>query len=277
MIIFLNGMFMEESDCGIAPSDRGFTLGDGVFDTMLAVDGALQHADRHIARLVNHAAVLQIPLPIEADVLQGMGFELLQQNNFTSGRHALRTTLTRGPGTRGLNPPDRPEPTFLMRATPVPDPSEQPLKVKLAQTVRRNERSPLSQIKSLNYGDNLLALMEARDRGFDDALMLNTAGHVVCATTSNLFIEEDGRLVTPPLSDGALDGITRAGLIETSNAREESLSPERVRQTDAIYLTNSIAGIRRVDVFEDREFGEESRFRESFWRDGLSERPATWA
>lgn len=94
MIIFFNGDFINETDCAISPTDRGFTLGDAVFDTMLSVDGKLQYAGRHIARLLRHAAVLDIPLPMEADLLEKFATELLAQNNFLSGRHAIRTTLT---------------------------------------------------------------------------------------------------------------------------------------------------------------------------------------
>ena len=244
MILFLNGAFIAEEQAGIDPADRGFTLADGVFDTLLAVNGALHFADAHFARLHRHAALLGIAPPRTADALPADGMALLRKNSFLQGRYALRTTVTRGPGARGLSPPGHPTPTLLMRATPSPAAPEKDVWLIIATVTRRNEHSPLSNIKSLNYGDSLLALLEARERGADDAIVLNTAGNVACATTSNVFIRERGDMLTPPLADGALDGIVRATLL-SEGGREASISPDRLRAADQIILTNSIAGRRR--------------------------------
>ncbi len=211
MIVFFNNHIIDEKAAHVAPSDRGFTLGDGVFDTLLCVDGTPQYAREHFTRLLAHAAFLRIKPEHTPEALEQTALALLKKNRFLGGRHALRTMITRGPGERGLTPPEIAVPTTLMRASPVPDPATlPPVNAAFALTTRRNEHSPFSRIKTLQYGDNMLALLEAQHNGANEALMINSEGHVVCATTSNIFILEEGRVLTPPLTDGALDGITRA-------------------------------------------------------------------
>lgn len=243
MIVFLNGDFIEESATKIPVTDRGFTLGDGVFDTMLAMDGKPVEAEAHFERLLRHAAVLKISVGMDLTVFKNAAFTLISQS--ANQPLAIRTTITRGPGERGLAPPDAPRPTVLMRASPAPNSDAlPPPRLIVAQSVRRNECSTLSRIKSLNYGDNILALMEAKEKGADDAIMLNTAGNIACATASNVFVKIGGTLYTPPLSDGAMDGITRQKLLP--GAVEKSLNVNDLGRAGAIYLTSSILGIRQA-------------------------------
>lgn len=251
MILFHNDRFLPEEECRITPTDRGLTLGDGVFDTMLAVDGAPQDATAHFGRLTQNAAVLNINFSLD---FEATAQELLKQNGFEKGRFAIRTTVTRGAGARGLVPPENPVSTIIMRVSPAPEKAAEPIKTIIAQSVRRNDCSPLSRVKSLNYGDNLLALMEAKRRGADDAILLNTKGDVCCASAANLFIIEGENFITPPLQDGVLDGITRGNLIRSENAREESITPTRLLNADSVFLTNSIQGIRMVWQIGDTSF-----------------------
>jgi branched-chain amino acid aminotransferase len=250
MIVFFKGRFLADDNVPLSPADRGLTLGDGVFDTLLAVDGQLRHAALHFERLLTHAAVLRIRNAETVQSLTTAAERLLAENRFIKDRYALRTTLTRGAGARGLMPPEQNQPTLLMRASPAPE-NPPPVHAVIARTTRRNEHSPLSRIKSINYGDNLLALLEAKDRGANEAILLNTAGDVACATAGNIFIREKGRLLTPPLSDGALDGITRRLLLE-KEGREQTLTPEHLRNADEIYITNSLQGVRPVGQLEDK-------------------------
>ncbi|MGH6741889.1 MAG: aminotransferase class IV, partial [Bradyrhizobium sp.] len=192
-IVSINGAFLEAEAICIDPSDRGFTVGDGVFDTMLAIDGQPVDADAHFERLARHAKILHIP--VDTTPLPDIAAALLQKNNVLQGRIAIRTTLTRGPGPRGLKPPQEPQPTLLMRTSPAPAPPG-PATVIVAQTVRRNEGSPLSRIKSLNAGDQILALREALDRGADDALLLNNQRKLCCATAGNVFVRIGGAWLT---------------------------------------------------------------------------------
>ncbi|MBI4030549.1 MAG: aminotransferase class IV [Proteobacteria bacterium] len=250
MKVFLNGEFIEEGAAALPVTDRGFTLGDGVFDTMLAADGSLVDADAHFNRLLKHAAVLKIPVNMDVEALKKTAHRLIGQP--ASQRAAIRTTVSRGPGERGLTPPESPQQTILMRVSPASDPSTSPPPhLVIAETVRRNEHSPLSRIKSLNYGDNILALMEARGKGTDDAIILNTAGKAACATAANIFVLIGGELFTPPVSDGAMPGITRQKLLP--KAIEKSLGIEDMMEADSIYLTSSILGIRAAKSLNGRK------------------------
>ena len=248
MIAWVNGVFLDDAAASVPVTDRGLTLGDGVFDTLLAVDGAVIDAPAHFSRLQRHAAVMGIA--VDSAAWEKTAASLLTRNGFIAGRHAVRTTVTRGPGARGIAVPENAAPAVIMRAAPAPAPSG-PARVIVARHVRRNEGSPLSRIKSLNYGDNVMAWREAAAAGADDALMLNNAGHVACATASNVFAHIDGAWVTPPLADGAMDGIVRASLLADGFAREETITAAMLARAGDILLTNSIAGKRPAIFVRD--------------------------
>ena len=246
MFCFFHDQFIEEDQVSISISDRGFTLGDGVFDTQLATNGHLLDAELHFNRLLNDATILDIPLEKTVPELLTISTMLLARNSITSGRWVVRTEVTRGIGLRGLAPSYDAHPTIVMRAMPAPPVTTTPSKVIIAQTTRRNEHSPLSRIKSLNYGDNMLAFLEARDLGAEDAILLNSENHVTCATTSNIFIVEKGIWITPPISDGVLPGITRMKLIAEHRAHQEHITPERLKKADQIYKCNSVIGLNEL-------------------------------
>lgn len=242
-ITWINGAFVEDSAVRIDPSDRGFTLGDGVFDTLLADNGVLHHADEHFARL--RANAVAIHLKTHTDFMT-VAQTLAQKAG--PGRLALRTTITRGVSARGLNIQDDAIPTVLMRIFPAPPVKTESLKLHVVQSVRRNEHSILSRIKSLNYLESVLALKEAQNTGADDAILLNTAGHVCCTSAGNIFIVENGRWVTPPLTDGVLEGITRRHVMIERRVNEEPITEARLRAADGILVTNSLMGIRTAKL-----------------------------
>ncbi len=248
-IVYFNGAFLPADAAPLSLSDRGLTLGDGIFDTLLARDGAPVEAQAHESRFLRHAAVLGIPCP---PVAFGVAIPaLLSANGFTAGRHAIRTTLTRGPSARGLACPDKPEPTLIIRAAPAPEMAA-PLSAIVSQTVRRNEGSPLSRIKSLNYGDNIMALREARERGAGEAVLLNNRGMACCGTASNLFVLLDGQWLTPPPEDGVLDGIMRSRFLNTGLVEEASVTQTMLEDTEAIGLSNSLAGLRPLSRLDEK-------------------------
>ena len=249
MIIYFNGSFIKETDAHIAPTDRGLTLGDGVFDTMLAIDGQPVDGPAHAQRLARHAAVLGIPCVCEN--LAQIVTELLDRNGFIGGRHAIRTTVTRGPGVRGLQPPAQPAVMMIVRAAPVPAPAHPPAII-TARDVRRNEGSPLSRIKSLNYGDNIIALAEAKMAGADDAVMLNNAGHVACASASSVYVLCGGVWLTPRTEDGAMDGIGRAHLLAQGRVREGIVTGAMLAGCAALATGNSLMGLRAAVTLDGR-------------------------
>ena len=233
-MLWLNGQLLPPAEARINPTDRGFLLGDGVFETLHATN----HLARHLARLRTGAAILGITVPYtDAEIATAAAAVL------AGAEAALRITLTRGPAPRGLLAGCG-QPTLLITAAPLPAPAS-PAHTIIAQTTRRNEHSPLARIKSLNYLDSILARQEAASAGADDAILLNTAGQVAEATAANLFVLHAGAWTTPPVADGALPGITRSLLLEAGFATEATLTPERLITADAAFLSTSL-GLRLV-------------------------------
>lgn len=235
-VVWIDGALRLASQARIMPHDRGFTLGDGVYETLRAEDGAIHHTARHLARLRRGAAVLGIPVrQNDAAILAAME-EVLAASGLRAA--ALRVTLTRGPAARGLMPPSDPAPTLVVAATPLPVPS--PARLIVASETRRNEFSPLSRIKSLAMLDSVLARMEAERYGADDAVLLNTRGNVAEATAANLFALVGGEWLTPRLEDGALPGIAREIALEQGRVREARIALDALLQADALRLVNAL-------------------------------------
>jgi branched-chain amino acid aminotransferase len=232
----------------IDPADRGFTLGDGVFETIRAVGGVPAHVARHFVRMRNGAGVLGIAVPFGDDTLFDALCSVLRENGLADA--AVRLTLTRGPAPRGVLSVGDGRPTVLISAGPLPGPLP-PARVIVAKRTRRNEFSPLSRIKSLNYLDGILARQEAAEAGADDALLLNCRGGLAEATASNVFLCVDGRWVTPPEEDGALPGIARGLLLEAGSAVAEHISGEVVACCSAGFMVNSL-GTRQIATIGGR-------------------------
>ncbi|GGF24756.1 2-keto-4-methylthiobutyrate aminotransferase [Aliidongia dinghuensis] len=251
MTVWLNGNLVAGPAARIDPADRGFTLGDGLFETIRAEAGQAVGLDRHLARLRQGAALLGIPVAW-ADQAIGSAIERLLAE-LGLGSAAVRVTLTRGPAPRGVLPPAAPEPTLLITAGPLPGPAA-PAHAVLATGTRRNEFSPLTRVKSLNFLDNVLARREAAERGADEALLLNTRGDLTEATIGNLFIEAGGQLVTPPVTDGVLPGVMRARLLEVCGAVERTIAPPDLFAADAALISNAL-GLRAIASVDRRPIG----------------------
>ncbi|CAO3409906.1 aminotransferase class IV [Azospirillum largimobile] len=240
MTIWLNGHLLPAAEARIDPADRGFTLGDGLFETIRVKDGVPRHLTRHLDRLAAGTALLRLPLPYDTATLADAMTALIQATGLTDG--VLRLTLSRGTGARGVLPPPDARPTALMTAAPAAHMTA-PVAAVIARSTRRNEHSPLSRLKSLNYLDSILARQEAAERGADEALLLNCAGRLAESSIANLFLSTGGRLLTPPVDDGALPGIRRALILERHGAEEAPLTPDDFARADEAILTNSL-GLR---------------------------------
>lgn len=245
MTVFLNGALVADDEARIAPSDRGFTLGDGLFETLKVKAGVPMRLSAHLARLARGAQVIGLKLPTLdfAAILA----QTLAANAIADG--SARITVTRGSGPRGVLPPAAPAPTVLVTCAPAAPPAG-PARLVIARSTRRNEFSPLASIKSLNYLDNILARQEATARGADDGILLNTQGRVTETSIANLFALVDGRLVTPPVSEGVLPGVMRAEVL-AHGVEEAPLTEDDLARASEIFLTSSL-GIRKVAGLEGR-------------------------
>lgn len=250
-IIFHNGAFKQADIPVLSAYDRALR-GEGVFDTMLIRDGKAQHAGLHFNRLIRHANVLDIMPSLSAAQLQDKALELIKKNTLTEDMCALNTTITGGPGARGLSKPADPETQIIMRVSALPKTS-QPIHAIIAGSTRRNEGSLLSQIKSLNYGDNILALQEAKKAGANEAILLNNQDRVTCATIGNVFVLKNGKLYTPPKQDGVMNGIARSLLLQNHGAEEKSLSVRDLDEADGIFIANSVRGLSPIETLNNKE------------------------
>ncbi|MBC8340020.1 MAG: aminotransferase class IV [Rhodospirillales bacterium] len=256
MKVFLNDRLMDASGArqaaAIDPTDRGLTLGDGVFETMAVRGGQIPRADAHLARLGRGASVLGIELPMAGEDLLEALKSVIAANAISDG--AVRLTCTRGPGPRGLLPPQTPSPSLIITGAGTPLGLGEPVSAIIATETRRNEHSPLSRIKSLNYLDNVLALGEAVAKGADDALMLNGAGNLACATSANVFAVIGGNLVTPPVQDGCLDGVLRADVLGALGGEERTLAPGDLAGASEAFLTNCFS-VRPLIMVDGQQIG----------------------
>ena len=247
--IWCNGAFIEESEASVSISDRGFTLADGIFETLRAVGITPLWLPGHLARLRRSAEFLGLLVAHDNDAISAAVVQLLEDNGFPES--AVRITLTRGPTSkRGLWSSDNPDhPTLLITAAA--SSKALPQTMVICRTTRRNERSPLSGIKSLNYGDNILARREALQRGAGDALMLNSRGDIACASVGNVFFQIDGNWLTPRLSDGILPGLAREKIIPLIGAQERSLPGQDIARAEAAFISNSL-GCTAITGIEGR-------------------------
>lgn len=238
-MLWLDGAVREGTAAPFDLSDRGLLLGDGVFDTLMVLAGRPVFAEAHRARLVGSAAALGFEVD-PATVAAAVG--ALAR---AVGDGVVRVTATRGAGPRGIRPPSTPRPFLCATAAPL-NPALMFRPVRLATSaIRRNETSPASRLKTLGYLDAVVASEAAAGAGADDALFLNTVGHVACTTMANVFAIVGDRLVTPPLADGVLAGIVRGAVLALAagvglEPREASLGPADLAAADAVFLTNSV-------------------------------------
>ena len=257
MKLWLNGDLMAAEKAGIAPNDRGFLLGDGIFETLLVLEGRPALADEHFARLAASAETLGIPLSFTPADLDAIYAGVLEANDLmTAPRASLRVTLTRGPGPRGIAVPLDVSPTLLVTAAPGGTPPQSVSAV--VSTIRRNTSSPAARLKALPYLDNVFAKEEAKLAGADEAILLDTQGHLACASVANVFFWEGGKLVTPSAKGPILPGITRAAVLKLARklgieTEEGHILPNRLLQADGIFLTNSLTGLLPVKKMDGRE------------------------
>jgi branched-chain amino acid aminotransferase len=247
-MVWLDGELTTVDAARIDPRDRGFTLGDGLYETIRVRDGKPQRLDRHFARLADGLKVLGYSLIVDRDLLTGAMDAVLRANDFNADA-SLRLTISRGVAPRGLAPDPMGQPTIMISAANYAPPA--PVRAIIATTTRRNEFSPTARVKVTSCLDSILARIEATRRGADEAILLNTVGNIAETTIGNVFAVIDGLLVTPPVADGALPGIMRASICETFDVVERSLTPDDLTGATEIFFTSSL-GIRPAIELDGR-------------------------
>ena len=269
-LAWIDGRIVPADEPQLFITDRGFQLGDGVFETLRARRGVAIEFDEHIARLRENAEVLSLPVPPSdavfadaiADLLRACAMDGLEP----PGDAAIRITLSRGPmERRGLLPPGFAElaGTLVVQAWPFAPPPAAQLEAGLSAIVsalRRDPGSPTAGVKSTSRADSVYAKIEAQRRGADDAIFLTLDGDVSEATTANVFEVRGDELATPPLSAAILPGTTRTWLIANAarlglNLREAPIRPDELAAADEAFVSSSVAGVVPITRLEGQPIG----------------------
>jgi branched-subunit amino acid aminotransferase/4-amino-4-deoxychorismate lyase len=241
---YVNGEFVPEAQATVSIYDSGFLFGDGVFETMPVYGGKIFRFERHVQRLFRGLDRLKIEIPFSAAGLEGI-FHKLCERRVTEG--IARVYVTRGPGAVVLSTKSVTQPTVVAIAWPQLAHRPQELRA-IVSSMRVNNESSLTQIKSANRLPYVLAKQEATAAGVEEAVLLNQTGHVAEFSAYNLFAVINDRLFTPPVSDGALPGVTREVVLQLAEkleipANEWSLKAADLVNASEIFATNSTRGI----------------------------------
>ena len=259
-LIWHDGQMFPPQDAQCSCLDRGRLYGDGLFETMRAYSGRVFRLEAHLARLTAGAEQLYLQLPTATEELQTAIQKTLKESALASAY--IRLTVTRGVGGHHSEL-DASTPSVTVWVRPLagypPQLYERGMSAVLA-SARRNEYSPLSNLKTVNYLENILARAEARRGDADEALFLNTSGQLAEAAASNLFIVADGCVLTPPIDAGILPGITRACVLELCAAEgirftEAPLELHQLREAAEAFLTGSIMEIMPLTSFQGQPIG----------------------
>ena len=224
MKIYIDGKYYDEKNAKVSVFDHGLLYGDGIFEGIRAYNGRVFRLQEHIDRLFDSAKAILLDIPITHAAMMRAVVETCRANKIRDGY--IRLIVTRGVGTLGLNPKRCKRPSIIVIAGKIqlypPELYARGLDIVTVPTTRNLPNAVNPAIKSLNYLNNILAKIEANNAGVEEAVMLNAEGYVAECTGDNIFIVKGGRLLTPPLSAGALYGITRGVVMDL--AREAGLS-----------------------------------------------------
>lgn len=260
--IYINGDYFSRDDAKVSVYDHGLLYGDGVFEGMRIYAGKVFRLEQHMVRLWESALAINLPIPISMETLMADVNACVAKNKLDDGY--IRLIVTRGVGTLGLNPYTCSDPQVIIIADKVAlypaKMYEEGLELVTASTIRNHPAALSPRIKSLNYLNNIMAQMEALKAGCVEAVMLNTKGEVAECTGDNLFIVRRGKLMTPPIDAGILEGITRAVVIELAEEAgfevcETPLSRHDIFVADECFLTGSAAEVIAAVKLDDRVIG----------------------
>lgn len=258
--IWMNGEYVPEEEASVSVFDHGLLYGDGVFEGIRAYDGVVFKLEEHIDRLYKSAKVINLDIPMSSDDLVEACLDACRKNDIESGY--IRLVVTRGIGDLGLDPDHCEEPTVFIIAADIelyPEEAyEKGLKLVTVPTRRNPSEAINPRVKSLNYLNNIMAKMEAKQAGMEEGIMLGEDGYVVECTGDNIFVVEEGNLIrTPPPYQGALEGITRSTLMEIAadegfEVREEPLNRYDLYVADECFVTGTAAEALPVVEIDNR-------------------------
>jgi len=262
MKVYVDGKFYDEGKAKVSVFDHGLLYGDGVFEGIRAYNGRIFKLKEHIDRLFYSAKAILLKIPMSHAALMRATVEACRRNKIRDGY--IRLVVTRGVGNLGLNPRSCPKPSVIIIAGKIqvypPVLYAKGMEIVTVPTMRNLHSAVNPAIKSLNYLNNILAKIEANNAGVEEAVMLNAEGYVAECTADNLFILKNGELATPPLSAGALYGITRGTVMDLAaeagmKVLESNLTRYDLFCAEECFLTGTGAEIMPVVKIDGRTIG----------------------
>ena len=262
MKIYLDGKFVDEADAKISVFDHGLLYGDGIFEGIRLYEGNIFRLDQHLKRLANSAKAIMLDLPCPPEEIGEIICETCRQNGLTDGY--IRLVITRGVGDLGLSPWSCANPSMFVIASKISlypqEHYDNGLAIVTLPTRRINPAALPPTVKSLNYLNNILGKIEAKQAGALEGIMLNDQGYVAECTADNIFIVQDGEILTPSSSQGALKGITRGTIFDIADElnmpiREVNMTRYDVLCADECFLTGSGAKVIPVSKLDGRVIG----------------------
>jgi branched-subunit amino acid aminotransferase/4-amino-4-deoxychorismate lyase len=251
-MIWCNEDWLPQENAVVDLADRGLLHGLGAFETMLAVDGVLQHQERHRQRM--QCAVDRLGLPAISHLdLPAIVAELCAKNHCVEGQSRVRWTITAGRGP--LDQSSSVDGKIFVQAQSYAPSADRPHLITLPW--RRNEQSPLVGLKCVSYAENLLALRHARAQGADEGLFFNTRDELCEACMANVFLKIEGELFTPPLASGCLPGVMRAVILDLAREQgivihEAVIGRSQLAMAEQIFLSSALRGIVPAQSLDQR-------------------------
>jgi branched-chain amino acid aminotransferase len=261
-VVDIDGVLQPAGEAKISVFDRGFLYGDSVFEVMRTYGRRPFREREHLERLARSCERLHIPLPAPADEIEARVARAVSASR--EPECWVRVVVTRGVGPIGLDLAAGDSPSLLIFALPLKTPPERAYRegiaVGLVHTIRTLDGTKAAGAKTSNYLASMLALDEVKQRGCEEAIILGSRGEVVEGATSNVFAVRAGGLVTPPISAGILEGITRRTVLELAAERgipcvEREMRPEDLCAADEVFITSSIREIVPVTAIDGARVG----------------------
>jgi branched-chain amino acid aminotransferase len=262
MKIWIDGSIVDEGAAHVAVTDHGLLYGDGIFEGMRVIAGRVFRIERHLDRLEFGARTLLLTLPYAREEIRRIVEDTVRA--FGEREAYVRLVVTRGEGPLGVDPTTCPRAKLFCIVNTIKLFSEEQRERGLdmiTSSYRRPSADVLDvRVKSLNYLGSVLAKLEARQHGADEALLLNQSGHIAEAAVANVFALRGQQLATPPASDGCLEGINRGAVMELAlklglSVKEHSIGRADLFQADEVFLTGSGAGLVAVRSLDGRILG----------------------
>ncbi len=249
MKVYIDGKIVEESEAKISVFDHGLLYGDGIFEGIRFYNGRVFRLEEHLERLWESAQAICLTIPLDLDAMREALLETIRANELRDGY--IRLVVTRGKGTLGLSPYNCTPSVIIIAANIALYPAEAYEKGLTVVTCATRRVAPAAlspAVKSLNYLNNIMAKIEALNAGASEGLMLNEQGYVAECTGDNIFVLKKGTLFTPPVSAGALKGVTRKVVFELAEALniplvEQEMTRYDVYTADECFLTGTAAEV----------------------------------